>query len=180
VSTLALLWLAAPRLLAAPAVALPSSSVESVFHIGKSENRNQVHYAVHVDDACRPVGAQPVFAYWRELERGPNAISPLLERERPAYGIAQTRQTRPDQQDTTGGRVEVRLRAIPKRPLVIELFKAGTTCGARALVSIHKQPAVLTSVYVDMGALFSVNYALVRGIRVADGQPLQEKVLPGE
>ncbi|MEY4577387.1 MAG: hypothetical protein RL701_2090, partial [Pseudomonadota bacterium] len=104
-------------------------------------------------------------------------VSPLLERERPAYGIGNAHQPL---RRATGGQVELNLRAIPKRPLVIELFKAGASCGARALVTIHKQPAILTSVYVDMGPLFSVNYALVRGIRVSDGQPVQEKLLPGD
>jgi len=33
--------------------------VSSAFFIAKSENRNQVHYGVHVDAACSPVGAEP-------------------------------------------------------------------------------------------------------------------------
>jgi hypothetical protein len=32
------------------------------------------------------------------------------------------------------------------------------------------------SIYIDLGFLFSVNYALVRGIRLADGRAVQEQL----
>ncbi|NRD68652.1 DUF4833 domain-containing protein, partial [Corallococcus exiguus] len=33
--------------------------------MSRSENRNQVHYALSLDEACRPVGTRPVHVYWR-------------------------------------------------------------------------------------------------------------------
>lgn len=154
-------------------VRLPVAAVGSVFHIEKSENKNQVHYAVQVDEACRPRTAKPVYAYWRELERGPTVVSDLLDHEQPAYGL---RAPRLVQRNESGGLIRVSLRAFPERPLSIELFRTTTGCGARALVTIRGQPAVLSSIYVDIGFLFSVNYALLRGVRVSDGQPVQEKI----
>src|SRR5690348_6852763 len=72
---------------APPRIQLPSAPVSSVFYLAKSENKNQVHYAVRVDDRCRPVGAAPVYGYWRDLEVGPSATSRLLQHEQPAYGL---------------------------------------------------------------------------------------------
>lgn len=76
-----------------PMIALPSVSqqlpvarVQSIFHIAKSENRNQVHYGAHVDEACRPIGAAPIYAYWRMFERSPTRTEALLDREQPGYG----------------------------------------------------------------------------------------------
>lgn len=152
---------------------LPAAPVSSVFHIEKSENKNQVHYAVQVDGACRPLGEQPVYGYWRDLERGPAAVSQLLEHEQPAYGL---RAPRLVQRNDSGGLVRVSLRAFPDRPLAIELFRTQSGCGARALATIAGQPAMLSSIYVDIGFLFSVNYALLRGLRLADGRALQEKI----
>jgi hypothetical protein len=152
---------------------LPIAAIASVFHIEKSENRNQVHYAVHVDEACRPIGQQPIYGYWRELERGPNVVSPLLELERPAYGLAEPRHI---ERRASGGQVQLSLRALPERPVLVELFQTGASCGARALVAIQKQAAMLTSVYVDVGLLFSVNHVIVRGLRLADGAPIEEKL----
>jgi hypothetical protein len=158
------------------AAALPVAPISSVFHIEKSENKNQVHYAVRVDEACRPIGQHPVYGYWRELERGPSVVSELLERERPAYGLAEPRRI---ERHASGGQVQLSLRALPARPVLIELFQLAASCGARAIVAIKKQPAMLTSVYVDVGLLFSVNHVIVRGLRLADGEPIEEKLQQG-
>ena len=155
------------------AARLPVAPVGSVFHIEKSENKNQVHYAVQVDAACRPQTTSPIYGYWRDLEHGPGAVSELLDHEQPAYGL---RAPRLVQRNDSGGVIRVSLRAFPDRPLSIELFRTTTGCGARTLVTIRGQPAILSAIYVDIGFLFSVNYALLRGIRVSDGQPVQEKI----
>ena len=155
------------------AVRIPSASVSSVFHIEKSENKNQVHYAVQVDAQCHPVGKKPVYGYWRDIEVGPRAVSQLLKHEQPAYGLTDPRSVRRDQ---NGGEIRIGLRGFPDRALTITTFLEGGKCRARALTKIRKQPAVLTSIYVDLGFLFSVNYVIVRGVRVADGVAVEEKV----
>jgi len=152
---------------------LPVAKLQSIFHIAKSENRNQVHYGARIDEACRPVGAAPIYAYWRMFERGPQHTEPLLNREQPGYGLgAQQILTRTNR----GGTVSIQLRAWPDRPVRIELFRASTGCAARAMLDIQHQPAVIQSIYIDIGFLFSINYAVVRGIRLKDGQPIQEKL----
>lgn len=162
---------AAPTSALTAAVALPVASVQSVFHVDKSENRNQVHYAIRVDDACRPVGARPVYGYWLELMKGPSVTSQLLERERPAYGVGEP-------QRSLGNQVQIALRALPQRTIAIDTFRVGQSCAARALTTIQKQPAMLTSIYVHIGLLMSVEYALTRGIRLSDGQAVEEKLYP--
>jgi hypothetical protein len=66
----------------------PSTSVLLLFSIAKSENKNQVEYAVRVDDHCVPIPGTPIFAYWRMLEQGATKTAPLLPREIDAYGAA--------------------------------------------------------------------------------------------
>lgn len=145
----------------------------SVFHIAKSENKNQVHYGVHLDDACRPLAKTPVYGYWRELEQGPSATSPILKHEQPAYGLTRPRRIQHVEQ---GGLVEIGLRGFPDRPVRIETFRNGTQCVARAVTTIKGQPAILQSIYVELGFLFSIKHVIVRGISLSTGQPLEEKV----
>jgi hypothetical protein len=152
---------------------LSAAAVHAIFRVDKSENRNQVYYGARVDAACRPLGASPVYAYWLMRERGPNVTEALLGHEQPAYGIHSQRVLT---RSSHGGSVRLQLRAWPDRPLDLELFRAANSCAARARLDIQHQPAILQSIYIDIGFLFSVNHALVRGTRVADGRSVQEKL----
>ena len=147
--------------------------VQSIFHIAKSENKNQVHYAVKVDAACKPEGPRPIYGYWRELERGPNVTSPLLDHEQRAYGLNEPRSIKLLE---TSAEIRISLRGFPERPLIVQVFRAASGCVARTVTQIQGQPALLQSIYIDLGFLFSVNYALLSGVRVQDGQRVQEKV----
>lgn len=151
---------------------LPSASVHSVFHIEKSENRNQVHYAVAVDAQCRPEGKAPVRGYWRDFEEGPKVTSGLLAMEQGAYGVTPPRSiTLRD----AGGEVQLSMRALSERSLRIATFREGSQCRARAYTSIKRQPSVLTSIYVEVGFL-SIDYLVLRGFRLADGAAIQERI----
>jgi hypothetical protein len=163
------------RLLAAdpPSRALPGNPVRSVFFISKSENRNQVHYGVRVDEHCRPAGQHPMYGYWRDFEDGPTATSALLSHEQSAYGLTEPRWVRPAQE---GGQIRIGLRGFPDRPLTIETFRGREGCRARAYTTIARAPAMLRSIYVEIGFLFSIDYVLVRGFHTVDGRPVQEKV----
>lgn len=152
---------------------IPSAPVSSVFHIEKSENKNQVHYAVQVDSQCHPLGKKPMYGYWRNLELGPRAVSDLLQHEQPAYGLTDPRSVR---SDANGGEIRLGLRGFPDRALTVTTFREGAACRARAMTTIKNQPVVLTSIYVQLGFLFSVDYVIVRGVRVADGVAVEEKV----
>ena len=154
-------------------VDLPLAPVQSIFYIAKSENKNEVHYGVKVDGACKPVGARPVYGYWRERERGPNVTSPLLDREQRAYGLNEPRSIKRLASSTE---ILVSLRAFPDRPLIVQVFRVGDRCVARTITEIQRQSALLQSIYIDLGFLFSVNYAQLTGVRVQDGQRVQEKL----
>lgn len=159
-----------------PAEAAPkleSMPVTSVFHIEKSENRNQVHYAVRVDARCRPVGTLPVYGYWRDLEDGPKAISPLLAHQQAAYGLEPPLSIK---RTDDSGEIRIRMRGFPDRTLLIMTFREGAACRARAFATIKAKPALLTSIYVEISPLFSVDYVILRGVGAADGKPVEEKV----
>ena len=147
--------------------------VGSVFFISKSENRNQVHYAVQVDAQCRPKGNRPLYGYWRDFEVGPKATSPLLDREQSAYGLTDPRWVK---SAATGGEIRIGLRGFPDRPLTIQTFQTSAGCRANAQTTIGKEAAVLRSIYVEIGFLFSIDYVIVRGLRMRDNRPVQEKV----
>ncbi len=145
--------------------------IRLVFFVAKSENRNQVHYCVHLDRACRPAGETPVFAYWRMFERGPLATEPLLGLEQPAYGVAQ----RVVERNDLGGSVLVTLNALPKRPIVIESTAVGTTCTANARAAIGGVPATLASVFVQLRWPFGVDSLWLSG-RASDGHAVRERI----
>jgi hypothetical protein len=153
--------------------ALPSAPVESVFHIAKSENRNQVHYAVSVDQRCRPRGNAPIRGYWREYEEGPDVIETLREHQQRAYGLSKPGAVT---FGDYGGDIRISLRALPERTLLVTTFREGGGCRARAFTRINGQPALLKSIYVEIGLLFSVDHIMLHGLRVSDGAPVQERI----
>lgn len=147
--------------------------VRSVFFIAKSENKNQVHYGVRVDAQCRVKGSEPVYGYWRDLEEGPQVTSKLLAQEQPAYGVTRPRKI---ENGAQGGKVLFGLRGFPDRSITIQTFAHDGECKAWAMTEIKKTPAILRSLYVELGFLFSIDYVILRGVRIGDGGPVQEKV----
>jgi hypothetical protein len=168
--SLAALWLVLP-IAGARGPDSDARTIRSVFFIAKSENKNQVHYGIRLDEACAPAGDAPVFAYWRMLERGPLETEPLLAREVPAYGFVQSRVLR----DRPGGRVMVTLNALPKRPITIDSAPGGVACAATAKTTIGGAPASLTSVFVQLRWPVGVEYIVLWG-RAADGLVVHERV----
>lgn len=165
-------WIGPVAFALAAAVEFRQHDIRSVFRIEKSQNRNQVHYGVHLSEACVPVTNAPVYVYWRELERGPNVFLPLLPIEHTAYGIdAQRVQARV----VSAGRVLIRLRALPSRELAIESYRDELrTCQARAVTRIDGQKAILESVFAQIGVL-SVESIRLQG-RTLFGQPVREVI----
>lgn len=169
---------AALSLIAAPAWAdaplrFGQFDVRSAFFIAKSENRNQVHFAVRLDSKCMPSGERPIVAYWRELERGPGKTSPLTALEGPAYGIAS--QEVASRQGT--GVVRLALRALPSRPLVIETTPRDGGCKAVASLRIMGVPAQLRRVFVQLRWPFGVDHVVVSGV-AEGGRVVTERLKP--
>ena len=145
-----------------------------LFTIGKSQNRNQVQYAIHVDDRCIPTQDSPVFAYWRMLELGPNRVAPLLSREIRAYGIATQSVTA---HGSVGGKVRLALRAMPNRPILVETLQGSNgTCRAFATLDIAGKSAHLFDVYVKLNWDLGVEYLLLRGESMDGTRVLNEKL----
>lgn len=143
--------------------------IASTFFVSKTQNRNQVHYAMKVDDACRPVASAPVRPYWLMLEKGPRVIEPLLEREQSAFGV--------DGQRVDGATVQVVLRALPSRPVIIQTWRAlDGACHFAAVTTIAGVRARLFNVHIVL-RMFGVAYLLMTGYR-DDGTVVRERVNP--
>lgn len=153
-------------------ITFAASDVRSMFHISKSQNQNEVHYGLRLNAACIPVGESPVFAYWRELEEGPDRISELLDREQAPYGVAPGQVVA-----TTRGKphVDFRLRPFPERSLIALPKRQGRRCVASVITNIADRPAVLESIHVALGFLWQVDSLTITG-HATDGTPLREVI----
>lgn len=155
-------------------LAAPSASADrmlpSALFVSKSENKNQVHYGVHVDERCAFTSQAPVHAYWRMLERGPTATEPLLAREQAAYGIGSQR--------VNGDTVTVTLRALPARPITVRVTRAEDgTCAVSAQTNIDGHSARLFNVHVALGFL-RVDHLVLTGWAEPGGRVVRERVRP--
>ncbi len=151
-----------------PCSARADGTLTSVLFVSKSENKNQVHYGVHLDDTCAFTSSAPVFAYWRMLEKGPTVTEPLLPREQRGYGIAQ-------QDIVNGGTVRLTLRALPKRPILIHVSRAPDgTCVARTEAVVAGVLVRLFNVHVALGFM-RVDHLLLSGW-AATGQIVRERL----
>jgi hypothetical protein len=146
--------------------------VTSLFSISKSENKNQVIFALHLDEHCVPISDAPVFAFWRMYAKGPSFIEPLLDREQPAYGIASERVLNrgPD-----GGSVDITLRAMPNRHILIKSQRQNASCVAWSSLVIAGAPANLYDIYVKLKFL-GVDYIQLSGWTLDGTQVVHEKV----
>jgi hypothetical protein len=149
-----------------------AESPDSVFHIDRNKNRNQVHYGVHVDEKCRPIGGEPVYNYWLRREENPPEIKELSYFQQGAYGFQK-------QKIEADGRIEVRLRAMPDRQLVVRVTSVRGTCKAETFMTIDGKQGYLDKVFVfaEEGVFLpTVRYIELYG-RSNDGHALYEKIL---
>lgn len=154
--------------LPSPAAASPLHAIDSGLFIAKSSNKNQVHYALEVNDRCAPAGAAPVRPYWRMLERGANVTEPLTAREERAFGL--------ERQVVDGDEVRVVLHGLPGRLITIRATRDGDRCVSSASTAIDGEKARISSVYVKL-SLFGVSYVQLRGVGPG-GASLVERVSP--
>jgi Domain of unknown function (DUF4833) len=146
---------------AAKLQAIPAWREVALFTISKTENKNQVQYALRVDDHCAPIGDAPVYAYWRMIELGPTRAAPLLARELPAYGVSSQAVL---EKGDTGGKVRLTLQAVPSRPILVQTaVAAGGTCQAWSTLTINGVAAHLYNVHVRLRWPLGVEYLLLQG-----------------
>ena len=138
--------------------------VASVFFVSKSENKNEVHYGLHLDAQCNVDGDQPLYAYWRMREGATPHVEGLLAREESAYGIAS--------QIVTGAAVRVVLRALPDRPILLHVARTDAGCTVTPTTTIARSVATLDHVFVQVAWPFGVSYLQLFG----KGAGVEEKL----
>jgi len=144
----------------------------SVFFIQRNKNKNEVHYAISLDENCRPKGDDPVKNYWLRLEDGPNVEKSLKLLQQVGYGIKS--------QKVTDEGVLVVLRSLPARPISVVVTREGTECKAAAYMTVAGERAHLERAYVfakDGFLLPAVAYVELFGKR-DDGSPVEERIQP--
>ncbi|MFO0696944.1 MAG: DUF4833 domain-containing protein [Polyangiales bacterium] len=151
-------------------VELDGDDVPTVFSIRKSANRNRVDFGLRLGPDCRAEGSEPVFAYWRMLERGPDALEALEPFERRAYGIAS------QEVEADGARVLVRLHAVPGRVLVFAPRKVRGRCLCHATLPIGGRPSILEDVFVVLSGPLAVDHIELRGRSLDDGAERVERL----
>jgi hypothetical protein len=158
---------------AADTVTFGLYDVHSAFYIAKSENKNEVHYGVHLDADCRPQGKEPVFAYWRRLKKGVRVDEPMSGAGARLYGASS------EQAVTitpTGGRVAMYVRALERLPVVVHVAKGTGGCAAVSFVVLKGERARLSYAFLQLGRFgFSVKYIDVWGVRESDGRKVTEQ-----
>lgn len=145
-----------------------ANDVASVFYVSKSENKNQVHFGVHLAADCTFEGATPAFSYW-EIREGAAHREALLPREEPAYGIAS--------QSIASGALRVTLRALPHRTIVVYASRGEHGCTATAAISLSGATARLDHVFVQLAWPFGVSHLSIVG-RTDLGAWVEERVSP--
>jgi hypothetical protein len=148
-------------------VSFGAYDVRSMFYVAKSENQNQVHYAIRLDADCKPLKKQPVFAYWKRLRKGVRYDEPLLPPGTRLYGASDDQQV---QLAKLGGQVKMYVKALKRLPIDISVAKVNGTCKATSIVTIKGEPAQLRYAYLQLGRLgLTVKYVDVIGYRLRDG-----------
>ena len=153
---------------------VPTWQELSLFTISKSENKNQVQYALRVDNQCSPAPTQPIYAYWRMNEWGPGRTAPLLDRELPAYGAKAQKVL---EKESAAGRVWLALRAMPSRPILVETtLTPGGACKVLSTTTVDGTPAHLYNVHVKLKWPFGVDYLLLQGWSLDGRRLVSEKI----
>jgi len=170
-AALSILIISSSGALAQPSVRLGEHDLASVFHLRKSQNRNEVHYALRLDETCRPLGDEPVLPYWRMHERGAGITEPLLRREQRAYGLAR-QQVRPGGE---GWVVRLWLRALSRRAIEVRVREREGTCVATTWVDVDGERVRFVDAYLQL-ALLGVDHVRLTGSR--RGEEVIERVDP--
>jgi hypothetical protein len=145
------------------------TDVPTVFFISKSDDGSRVDYGLRLDEVCAPVGDEPVFPYWRELDEKPVKTHDLKWIEHFAYGISDQRVERKG----AGFQVTMRLKRID-RDLVIDVSRAGGRCRTTVRTRIGNLPAAeLSHAHVTLGERRIVS---LLGRDPATGKPVEEQL----
>jgi hypothetical protein len=160
---------------AADGVSFGPHDVRSVFHVAKSENGNQVHYALRLSDTCQPLGKQPAFAYWRRARTKGFIEAPLEGMGRFVYGASddQVVESGPD-----GTRVRFYVKALERVSIEVHVQKGPSGCTTSTTTTLSGKRIRLSYAFVQLGGLgLRVKYVDVVGYG-ADGVRVTERMRP--
>ena len=169
------LFFGSPARGAEDTVAFGPHDVHSVFYVAKSENQNQIHYALRLDAACRPIGKRPVFAYWRRLDEESASIvdAPLTGLGRNYYGASDDQVV---ELGPSGGRVQMYVKAIKKVRIEIGIEKPDTDCQTTTVTTLRGVRARLSHAFVQLGG-FGVRVRWVELVGYdANGKRITERI----
>lgn len=144
--------------------------VDSVIHLRKNTNNNQVHYAVKVDDDCRPLLKKPILGYWLMLENGGNETEKLRFWEQPGYGVRQPKEVH---RGETDGYFDFRIRGVPERLIRVESFQVNGECRARAFTEIANGRALFEYIAITVSGWANVHKVEIFG-RSTEGEAVSE------
>ena len=165
------LALSASQTVWADAVKFGAHDVQTVFVIGKSDDGNQMQYGIHLDAQCVLEGKEPVYRYWRELDKGPNALVAPGWFDGLGYGIE--RQTvRADKLS-----VGITIKPAPTRLIEIVARKEGERCQAAAYTAISGKKAELKMIFIQLSGPLSVSAVTIRGVDLTSGEPVSERIV---
>jgi hypothetical protein len=150
-----------------------ANDIRTLFVIAKNIDRDEVQYGIHLDKDCAPIGAEPLYAYWRQLEQGPDVTEDLNVLDKTVYGIDKQWVTKrsPDE-----NKVLMTLKATPTRGIAVITRKRDGKCVAESIATINGKPARLDRVFVHVPGFLRVDWIEIRGVDIASGQPAVERV----
>jgi hypothetical protein len=151
------------------------NDVRTVFAIGKNTDKNEVQYGIRLDKDCMPVGDEPVYAYWRQFEQGPEVLEDLNFLDKQGYGIRsqELRQKTPER-----SKVLVNLRATSERWIAVVTQRVDAKCTGYAIATINGSPARLDRIFLKVSGPISVEYVELRGTNIKTGEPATERIKP--
>jgi hypothetical protein len=149
--------------------------IRTLFAIDKSDDRNRVEYGIRLDQDCVPRQSDPVYAYWRQFERGPEVTDDLNFTDRIVYGIKDQQLSA---QPGGGTRVVIRIRATSSRSIWIYVRKGTGVCLADSTTFIAGAAARLRLIHVQLAGPLSVSWIELRGERTDNGEPIVERIKP--
>lgn len=148
-----------------------ANDIRTLFAIGKNTNRNEVQYGIRLDGECVPIGNEPVYAYWRDYEKGPEVTDDLSMLDRSVYGI---RNQKVLARTVTESKILMSLKATPDRGIAVFIRKRDGKCVAESIATINGGAAMLERVFVHVAGFMSVDWIELRGR--LNGQPAIERV----
>ena len=148
-----------------------ANDIPTLFGIAKNTNRNVVEYGIRLDAECKPIGNEPVYAYWHDYEQGPNVYADLNFIDRTVYSVSRQNVVR---RDASGSRVIIVLKAASDRSIAVNISKRDGKCVSETNAFISGTAARLDRIFVQVSGTFSYDWIELRGF--ANGKPIVERV----